>query len=207
MTFEPYPTNPPNPFLTSHLLQNTYTSAEYQELLASYGYRSYWTNTVWDRMPRYTLARCPFCEASYSEPLDTHSLRYWWINGNESRAVFATDTYNLPLCHPEWGCPHLMALQTHLNLNGVVPVEKESFHSTMSGEPCVMAEWLTDSIPAIAVIHSLPICRLEDDQFVPRYLLYTVAYYSMDAPSYGGASVAGRRPALIRKTTVMIYAI
>ena len=46
---------------------------------------------------------------------------------------------------------------------------------------CVTPEFLFDDPPSVAVMHSLPICRIEADNFVPRYLLYTLVYYSKNA--------------------------
>jgi hypothetical protein len=176
VTFDLYPANPPNPFLTISLLKTTFTPSEYRTFPATYKSQSELPAHVWYRLPRYTLARCPFCGVAYTEALDTHSLTYWHIDGNESGAVFATGVDNR-----FFDCPHLFAVQTHLNLNGAVPIEREYLRSTMSERPYVMTEWLSDSIPAVAVMHSLPICRLEEDRFMPRYLLYTLVYYAQDA--------------------------
>ncbi len=106
-------------------------------------------------LPRYLISRCPFCATPYTAQVDTYSLDDWYI-----RTLGYGESFD---GEEEQGrCPHLIVIQRFVNLEGIVPVEVQSFQSILH-IPFVMPFYLPDEIPAIAVIHSLPICRIEDE--------------------------------------------
>ncbi len=78
---------------------------------------------------------------------------------------------------PPRHCPHFVAVETFVNLNGWLPVETRSYTSLLD-VPFVMPVFLPDDIESYAVMHSLPICRMENGAFVPRYAAYMLTYYS-----------------------------
>ena len=64
-----------------------------------------------------------------------------------------------------------------INLNSVMPTELD--YKTLGCEvPHIIPVFLPDDVESYAVMHVLPICRVENDQFVPRYSLYTITYCS-----------------------------
>ena len=71
-------------------------------------------------------------------------------------------------------------MQTFLNLNGHHPTEITSLLNECGDIPIVLPDLLNSDIKTVAVMHSLPICRVESDEFVPRYSVYTVTYYSQN---------------------------
>jgi len=76
-------------------------------------------------------------------------------------------------------CTHFVGVQTFLNLNKVVPNELDYFSNESESEvPFVIPDFLPDDIESYVVMHSLPICRIEENQFVPRYAMYMLTYYS-----------------------------
>ena len=132
------------------------------------------TKAYWLRMPTYLFARCPLCRAEYTSIADTHSLFRWVISREEYRSIFSA-------YFQREGCTHFTAVQSFINLNGYFPTEVSYFNGDCGDIPVVMPELRLDEFHASAVIHSLPICRVEGNEFAPRYSLYTVTYYS-DAP-------------------------
>jgi hypothetical protein len=76
------------------------------------------------------------------------------------------------------GCRHFVAVETFINLCGFMPMEVTFFRNVLD-VPFVMPIFVPDDVPAIAVIHSLPICRIEKLAFVPRYSVFMVTYYSL----------------------------
>ena len=145
------------------------------------------------RLPRYLLARCPICGAAYVGIVDTHSLIPWRGVGAGSREGFFRDSKQLDkvevkkraerieegtVSHTD--CRHFVGMQLFINLNGVEPTEKTYFSNRMSEIPFVMPLFLSYKydFESYVVIHSLAICRIEERQFVPRYSLYVLTYYS-----------------------------
>ena len=142
-----------------HHLQITCTPAEYPYLLEQWwtrridteAYRKAYTQVA----PRYLISRCPFCDATHTACVDTHSIVSW----SESvlgwgRSFGQEETEQV-------GCQHFHRTQRFVNLEGTVPVEQNRFASILH-VPFVMPFYLPDNVTAIAVIHSLPICRIED---------------------------------------------
>jgi len=152
---------------TTKLLRFIISSQEYQEIVA----RNAIEENV-QKLPYYVLARCPLCGAPYGGYIDNYSLYKWRSIRPHYGWVFGYETIE---------CDHFTGVQSFLNLNGNFPTEINYLDCECGDIPIVMPELLLDEFHAGAVIHSLPICRVEDDAFTPRYSLYTVTYYS-DAP-------------------------
>ena len=125
-------------------------------------------------MPFYRIALCPFCGHEYAEPLNTYGLHGWITEGYER--VYDNRPYQAQLRR----CFHLVAINKIINFNGFVPDELSTI-KVPTDVPCVTPEFLFDDPPSMVVMHSLPICRIEEDAFVPRYLLYTLVYYAKNA--------------------------
>jgi hypothetical protein len=94
--------------------------------------------------------------------------------------------------YEQHGCEHFVAVQTFVNLNHVMPTEIQ-YENIACDVPFVMPSFVPNYHPSIAVIHSLPICRMEHSSeprhiwpffrrehraFVPRYTAYMVTYYA-----------------------------
>jgi hypothetical protein len=158
-------------------LQITFGPEEYQAILQT-GLSKHGvfvpaevSEAYWNRLPTYLVAHCPLCGALYTSLLDTHSLFAWHTDPDLWEGIFGRDE------HQHIGCRHFVAVQTFVNLNGVLPTELNYYHSKLD-VPFVMPVFLPDDIPSFAVLHSLPICRIENNAFVPRYAVYMLTYYS-----------------------------
>lgn len=125
--------------------------------------------TFWEALPEYLIARCPFCGASYAERMDTHSLASW-LSGLEGCVYWSG-------AHQRVGCRHFTGVQRFINLSNFTPAELTYFEGD-SEVPYVMPLFLPDDPISYAVMHCLPICRVEEGKFVPRYSLFILTYYS-----------------------------
>jgi hypothetical protein len=206
---------------TLHYLRTTFTPTEYQDVIAYVRkYDRYLTylddrvaQTYYERLPNYLIARCPLCSASHTARLDTHSLQRWFIDANKYNGVFGpidpeklliwnyepdqramqfNNIFNVRK-YQDVGCRHFFAVQTFINFHGTIPTEVEHFTNQVGDVPYVMPMWLPDEMASVAVMHSLPICRIEHNAFVPRYALYLITYYADDGPTVLDRRVAEER--------------
>lgn len=161
-------------------LRFTFTPHQYTNLMEEYKKPEkhlLWDVAVdeyWRKLPQYTIARCPLCYAEYTSAMDTHGISRWSTRIDIKESAFGIGKYH------NIGCNHFVAIQTFLNFNGVMPTEEKYIANLCGDIPIVMPELFVDDMRTAAVIHSLPICRIENEQFVPRYSVYTITYYADD---------------------------
>ena len=65
-----------------------------------------------------------------------------------------------------------------LNLHGILPTEMLNIDNEAGGVPFITPWMMPENLETCAVIHALPICRIEGEAFVPRYTLFILAYFS-----------------------------
>lgn len=114
---------------------------------------------TWDHAvcPRYLISRCPLCGAEHSGTVDTYSISSWNMTVVDDGSCFGDEVFE------KIGCQHFVCVQKFVNLEGIVPVECEQLEIVLH-RPFVMPFYLPDSPSSAAVIHSLPIHRIEDQQ-------------------------------------------
>ncbi|MBK9748534.1 MAG: hypothetical protein IPO91_17405 [Chloroflexi bacterium] len=131
----------------------------------------------WRIMHEYTLSICPFCDEPYRQQLDLYSLYNW-----SPRYYGDTLRYSPNGNHT---CEHFTAVHGFLNLNRMKPRKRELYggrlRSTESEVPFISPCLLPDDLESLVVLHSVPICRIEGEMFVPTYTLYLLTYYAQDA--------------------------
>jgi hypothetical protein len=125
-------------------------------------------NPAWLNLPAYMVARCPFCRKENTERLNTYSLARWRYTQWEFQASFAPEL----VIHR---CPHFVMMQSFINFNGL---EAWGARGSFGPEVPYVYGHLLEKGLCLAVIHALPICRIEDDAFVPRYTLFLVSHFS-----------------------------
>jgi hypothetical protein len=129
----------------------------------------------WEAIPDYLIARCPFCGSTYTERMDTYSLDEWMPADAASVGTWVwNDEYQRIV-----GCRDFVGVQSFINLNDLQPTEIRYYRGG-SEVPYVMPIFLLDDPLSQAVMHSLPICRVEANKFVPRYSLFVITYFSQD---------------------------
>jgi hypothetical protein len=169
-----HPTHPPNiePHPALKHLVIRLTPDEYRGLIISHR-RYEIPESAWAELPNYVIARCPLCQATYTAVLDTYSLESWrW------HTTFEQARYVFDFEHQKIGCNHFFAVQTFLNLNGYFPEERSKYFHSDYDVPFISPLFIPEEVPAYAVMHSLPICRIENDTFVPRYSMYMLTYFA-----------------------------
>jgi hypothetical protein len=136
-------------------------------------------NPAWFNLPAYMVARCPFCREENTERLNTYSLAQWRHTQWEFQASFDS---KLVIHH----CPHFVMVQSFINFNGL---KARDAHGSFGPEVPYVYGHLLEKELCLAVIHALPICRIEDDAFVPRYTLILVSHFS-DRPSEADRAIS-----------------
>jgi hypothetical protein len=135
------------------------------------------SNAYWQIVPAYKYAECPICHFQNREAADTYSLRAWGGGNYLREALYGTLKWHSSILSR---CHHFLGIAQFYNLHGNTPDELDWYqHET--GEVPVVTPWLMpDDIESYAVLHALPICRIERDQFVPRYTIFTLTYFAID---------------------------
>jgi len=127
----------------------------------------------WQMIPTYLISRCPICDHPYYEQLDTNSL-FWW-NEPDGQNVFGMKK------EKTLRCEHFFLVQRFINLHGMSPelsdsevLNRRRYNAEV---PHIIPFILTPDSNCQAVMHSLPICRIVENRFVPSYTLYMVTYF------------------------------
>ena len=132
--------------------------------------------TYWGLLPLYGVARCPYCNAVYTEKIDTYTLRQWIVAESDGLCIFRPDQIE--------HCNHFVYAQPFIHLHGIIPqtsdTELKNGIDLTSEVPHVVPFLLESDLETHSVLHSLPICRIEGDQFVPRYTLSMVTMFAPD---------------------------
>lgn len=183
------------------LLQITFEPTYYLELVeARLRERSILEDNhpYWQKVPVYLIARCPLCGAPYERAIDTHGLYKWLFSSELYRDPFwnqqqADVTHFLlrrfdakkkkkhSVSKPTTGCAHIVGTQIFLNINGNMPREMDYLVNDWGDVPVITPEIFSHPMQSAAMMHSLPICRLENNQFIPKYSAYFLTYYAEDA--------------------------
>lgn len=158
-----------------HLLKTDLTVTAYMALGDSINPRH--RQAYYSSLPAYTIARCPLCQAENIERIDTYSVRYWpGVNYSGGRAVGSNEA----IVHH---CEHMALVQPFINFHGLVPSEaKKSLEREFGPEVPHVIGYLLEEGTCLAVIHALPVCRIEGERFVPRYTMFLVSYFSQQRP-------------------------
>jgi hypothetical protein len=75
-------------------------------------------------------------------------------------------------------CSHFVTVKHFVHLNGNLPSETKYLEFWSAEVPAIQPGLLPHNIETYAVLHALPVARIEDNTFVPRYTLYMMAYYA-----------------------------
>jgi hypothetical protein len=151
-----------------HLLQIEHTVAEYQTILQEKSNVFY---VPWlEKAPIYTIERCPFCDQENTEKINIYSLRGWgsrFDGGAIGKAVFH--------------CEHFALTEAFVNFHGNEP---PGLWDMFPPEVSHVIGYLLDEGVAQAVIHALPICRIEHDQLIPAYTAFLATHFSQHGPEF-----------------------
>lgn len=163
------------------LLQFRCTPDEYQRAIALHIRRGRIAKRsvgadYWRIIPTYTYAECPVCHARYREPADTYSIRGWGSYGFLLKTLYAFERHYPTRSH----CPHFWGIHMFVNLHDELPGEIEDMVNHTGEVPYITPWNFSEDLESYAVLHALPICRIENDKFVPRYTVFSLTYFSRD---------------------------
>jgi hypothetical protein len=157
-----------------HLLKKELSVSAYEEVMPIKGRRN---TSRWQQLPDYVIARCPFCLAKNIEKIDTYSLLKWY--GKMAHGgVLGLDVFDMDLVIHH--CQHFALVQKFFSFSEV-PEEAKGRAITEDARPYVIGHLLESGL-CRAVIHALPICRIEGNEFIPSYTLVMISYFSQDPP-------------------------
>jgi hypothetical protein len=151
------------------------------------------------RLPVYLLARCPICGGQVREPIDTFSLSGagWWLSeprgfgwfgrclqiAHETLYPLASKRFTEPSYEAE--CAHVQAVHYGVNLNGIIPDDvKQARYVIIGSERPGMLRPFIEQEGSYAVVHALPVGRLDDVEWQPHYTAYFVTYFSQDGGAF-----------------------
>jgi hypothetical protein len=138
------------------------------------------------RLPIHLLAQCPYCGVHILQPVDSFSLL--GFDGNFGAAKLYGGEYQWSSPPPRQRCTHALCATLSVSLNGLQPndligwILGDKLHNrTMEirASPYVMV-WPLLARHTRAVIHALPIGRLDDEESIHRYTAYFVTYFVGD---------------------------
>ncbi|HMA36607.1 MAG TPA: hypothetical protein VKY74_19285 [Chloroflexia bacterium] len=129
----------------------------------------------WAIVPRYTYAECPLCHTRYTEPADTYHLNGWraesWLY--DTLYVYELDAADIR-------CPHFVGIEVFINLHRHRPEPTDRLNVETGEVPYLTPRFFRQEVPTYAVLHALPVCRVEADTFVPSYTVFLLTHFSAD---------------------------
>lgn len=146
------------------------------------------------QFPLQVLAVCPICNKTVSEGIDTFSLAGcgWWMHEQQGSGWFGrrffTDELTLRKTNNEitytTECKCVQAVMYGINLNGILPDDVRVDDVYLSSEiPNVLTPFM-EKEDSYAVLHTIPIGRLTDSVWEPRYTAYFVTYFSKNPDAF-----------------------
>jgi hypothetical protein len=134
-------------------------------------------------LPIHKLAQCPYCRTHILQPLDCFSLLGFDSYLNATEAYWGGSEWRLGL-PPRQSCPHAVCATLSVNLNGLKPDDLVGWMLAdktrlMRSAPYVMV-WPLIARYTSAVVHALPIGRLDDEEPIHRYTAYFTTYFAGD---------------------------
>jgi hypothetical protein len=155
------------------------------------------------RLPVYMLARCPICGGKVSESIDTFSFNgFGWNNIRmESSGLgwYGTTKIEDQAFHPAVSyhsdCDHTRLMLYGVNLNGHETFDHMWWNTIFIGSerPYIIPPLLQVK-DTFAVLHSLPLGRVSDDEYIGRYTIYFATYFTRNQEEFDQALSPCRHP-------------
>lgn len=144
------------------------------------------------QLPTFVLARCPICGGLVREAIDTFSLAgigwclfeplgFGWFGQTSARPYRSPMVYAQPRYQAECAC--IQAVMYGVNLHAILPTDVRAEPIISSERPNVLRPFMVQE-GSYAVIHTLPIGRLDETTGQARYTAYFVSYFSQNPNAY-----------------------
>lgn len=135
------------------------------------------------RLPIHLLAQCPYCGSRILQPVDSFSLVGFYGFFNAAELYHGSSAWVVSQS-PRHRCKHAVVADFSVNLNGLTPDDLPNWMVRMKSlgldSSPLLVVWLLVARRTSAVIHALPIGRLDDPEPVHRYTAYFVTYFAGD---------------------------
>jgi hypothetical protein len=165
----------PFPELTFQL-QFLCSPAEYRRVATQ---KYYWNNPeFWSVMPFYHYADCPLCGRQCREAGDTYGLEGDWGYRGLAPILCPTNATQKTEEAKAKHCNHFFGVRHFINLHGILPLEIKYFSDQEGEVPLVDRHFFSDEAKTYVILHALPICRIENETFVPSYTVFTMTYFT-----------------------------
>ncbi|MBE7553949.1 MAG: hypothetical protein HS126_23025 [Anaerolineales bacterium] len=134
------------------------------------------------RLPVHLLAQCPYCGTHILQPVDTFSLMGFYPLLNVTELYRGPGWVSDP---PFWQhCRHFVVVTFSVNLNNLTPDDLPFWALRrkwlkMDSAPRVMV-WPLIAGQTSAVIHALPVGRLDEPELLHSYTIYFITYFADD---------------------------
>lgn len=191
------------------LLQLKCTPAQYQRVIARFTREDgLWVKDELLADPEYqsllpslTYAHCPICGYTLEGLVDVYQFEkgVTYPELNQMLYPFGYNVisfnpavhYTVPADYPHSinvnavfdgtqkfaHCKHFLGVHNFVNYHGSLPYP----HGACHGEVPWLNTWMVDfNTPGFAVIFAFPICKIENDAFVPAYTIFSLSYFSPD---------------------------
>jgi hypothetical protein len=133
----------------------------------------YESTHYWATIPEYLIARCPICKQPHIQQIDNYCLWHWLKISSMSTVNYDRKPKR---------CNHFVGVQSFLNFNAQLPSNDElsdkSLTSNQSEVPFINPYLLPDYIESYAVIHALPVGKIDKTNFSLPYTVFTITYYA-----------------------------
>ena len=145
-----------------------------------------WKQGYWQRLPIHLVAQCPYCGSYVLQPIDSFSFMGFYHRLDIRNLYYGRDWMS---GHPpRQRCQHALLAMVSVNLNGLLPNDLPQWALRVKwggggrefdAAPYVMV-WPLIARRTSAVVHALPIGRLDDPEPIHRYTAYFVTYFVGD---------------------------
>ncbi len=147
-----------------------------------------------NRLPIYQLAQCPYCHTRLLQPFDSFSLMGFSSVLNVKKLYEGSNEWHT-IPSPRQKCRHALFASVFVNLNTLKPDDlspliSDSYLAVFDSSPYVIV-WPLIARFTSAVIHTLPIGRLDEPIPTHSYTAYIVTYFADDNSNIDSMWVSG----------------
>jgi hypothetical protein len=168
------------PALVPHL-KFLCTPDKYQDIIAGISYRHREHNAYdveYNRIiPLYVYARCPICKTACMETINTYTLVPQAMQFSLNNASVMPKNYPMEYEVP---CSHYLGIHRFVNLHDQLPIGAPAFNNISGEVPYITPWFLVDDIESYIVLHALPVCSIENDQFIPKFTYFILTYFNQN---------------------------
>lgn len=132
-------------------------------------------------LPSYCYAICPFCDKEISCPVDTYSSLGVGLGTRRMLDLLYGPAKHISKFPAN--CEHFVGIHRFPHLHNMQALLLRSFDNKTGEIPYITMWCLPDDLKSYVVLHALPICRIDNSQFIPTFTLFSLTYFCEDPTS------------------------